>query len=37
MTGQSSIPFMKLSDKKRKSVTFETKEALEKTSEIWKG
>ena len=33
MTGQSSTPFMKLSDKKRKSVTFETKEALEKTSE----
>ena len=33
MTGQGSTPFMKLSDKKRKSVTFETKEALEKTSE----
>ena len=33
MTGQSSTPYMKLSDKKRKSVTFETKEALEKTSE----
>ena len=33
MTGQSSTPFMKLSDKKRKSVTFETKEALERTSE----
>ena len=33
MTGQSPTPFMKLSDKKKKSVTFETKEALEKTSE----
>ena len=33
MTGRSSTPFMKLSDKKRKSVTFETKEALERTSE----
>ena len=33
MTGQGSTPFMKLSDKKRKSMTFETKEALEKTSE----
>ena len=33
MTGQSSTPFIKLSDKKRKSVTFETKEALERTSE----
>ena len=33
MTGQSSIPFMKLSDKRRKSVTFGTKEALERTSE----
>ena len=33
MTGQSSTPFMKLSDRKRKSVTFETKEALERTSE----
>ena len=33
MTGQGSTPFIKLSDKKRKSVTFETKEALEKTSE----
>ena len=33
MTGQSSTPFMKLSDKKRKSVTFEMKEALDRTSE----
>ena len=32
MAGQSSTPFWKLSDKKKKSVTFETKEALEKTS-----
>ena len=33
MTGQSSTPFMKLTDKKRKTVTFDAKEALEKTSE----
>ena len=33
MTGQSSTPFMKLTDKKRKSVTFDAKDALEKTSE----
>ena len=33
MTGQSSTPFMKLTEKKRKSVTFDTKDALEKTSE----
>ena len=33
MTGQSSTPFMKLTDKKRKSVTFNAKDALEKTSE----
>ena len=33
MTGQIFTPFMKLSDKKIKSVTFETKEALERTSE----
>ena len=33
MRGQSSTPFMKLSDKKRKSVTFDAKDALEKTSE----
>ena len=33
MTGQSSTPFMKLPDKKRKSVTFDAKGALEKTSE----
>ena len=31
MTGQSSTPFMKLRDKKRKSVTFDAKDALEKT------
>ena len=31
MTGQSSTPFMKLTDKKRKSVTFDAKDALEKT------
>ena len=36
MTGQSSTPFMKLSVKKRKSVTFETKEALERFSENMK-
>ena len=33
MTGQSSTPFMKLTDKKRKSVTFDAREMLEKTSE----
>ena len=33
MTGQSSTPFMKLTDKKRKSVMFDAKDALEKTSE----
>ena len=32
MTG-SSTPFMKLTDKKRKSVTFNTRDTLEKTSE----
>ena len=33
MTGQSSTPFMKLTDKKRKSVTFDVRDMLEKTSE----
>ena len=33
MTGQSSTPFMKLTEKKRKSVTFDVQDALEKTSE----
>ena len=33
MTGQSSTPFMKLTEKKRKSVTFDAKDTLEKTSE----
>ena len=33
MTGQSSSPFMKLTDKKRKSVTFDARDALEKTTE----
>ena len=33
LTGQSSTPFMKLTEKKRKSVTFDAREALEKTSE----
>ena len=33
MTGQSSTPFMKLTDKKRKSVTFDARDAVEKTSE----
>ena len=32
MTGQSSTPFMKLIDKKSKLVTFDAKDALEKTS-----
>ena len=33
MTGQSATPFMKMTGKKRKSVTFDTKDTLEKTSE----
>ena len=33
MTGQSSTPFMKLTYKKRKSLTFDARDALEKTSE----
>ena len=33
MTGQSSTPFMKLTEKKRKTVTFDARDALEKTSE----
>ena len=33
MPGQSSTTFMKLTDKKRKSVTFDARDTLEKTSE----
>ena len=33
MTGQSTTPFMKLTGKKRKTVTFDARDALEKTSE----
>ena len=33
MTGQNITPFMKLTEKKRKAVTFDAREALEKTSE----
>ena len=33
MTGQSSNTFMKLTEKKRKSVTFDARDMLEKTSE----
>ena len=33
MTRQSSTPFMKLTEKKRKSVTFDARDVLEKTSE----
>ena len=33
MTGQSTTPFMKLTDKKRKTVTFDARDVLEKTSE----
>ena len=33
MTGLSSSPFLKLTDKKRKSVTFDANDTLEKTSE----
>ena len=33
MTGQSTTPFMKLTDKKKKTVTFDPRDALERTSE----
>ena len=33
MTGQSLTPFMKLSDKKRKTVSFDTRDVLERNSE----
>ena len=33
MTGQSTTPFMKLIEKERKTVTFDARDALEKTSE----
>ena len=33
MTRQSSTPFMKLSDKKRKTVSFDTRDVLERNSE----
>ena len=33
MTGQSTTPFMKLTEKKTKSVTFDARDALEKTNE----
>ena len=33
MSGQSTTPFMKLTGKKRKTVTFDARGALEKTSE----
>ena len=33
MTGQGSTPFMKLSDKKRKTVSFDTRDVLGRTSE----
>ena len=32
MTGQSMTPFMKLTDKKRKTVTFDARYVLERTS-----
>ena len=32
MTGQSTTPFMKLTEKKRKTVTFDARDVLEKTS-----
>ena len=37
MTEQSTTPFMKLTEKIRKMVTFDARDALEKTSKIWKG
>ena len=36
MTGQSTTPFMKLTEKKRQTVTFDARDMLEKTSKIWK-
>ena len=33
MTGQSTIPFMKLTEKKRKTVIFDARDALEKMTE----
>ena len=33
MSGQSTTPFMKLTEKKRKTVTFDARDVLEKTSE----
>ena len=33
MTGQCMTPFMKLTDKKRKTVMFDTRDALERTGE----
>ena len=33
MTGQSATPFMKLTDKKKKTVPFDARDALERTSE----
>ena len=33
MTGQSLTPFMKLNDKKRKTVSFDTRDVLDRTSE----
>ena len=33
MTGQSLTPFMKLNDKKRKTVSFDTRDVLKRTSE----
>ena len=33
MTGQSLTPFMKLSDKKRKTVSLDTRDMLERNSE----
>ena len=33
MTGQSTTPFMKLAEKKRKTVTFDARDTLEKTGE----
>ena len=33
MTGQSGTPFMKLSDEKRKTVSFDARDVLERNSE----
>ena len=37
MTGQSTTPFMKLTEKKRKTITFDARDALKRLAKTWKG